>query len=311
MRSWRAFSSEKPLRCTYPCTPQDEQKRKTLLGNPKARPIRPALEMLAAGGIQFHTQAVLCKGLNDGAVFRETMAYLYGMYPAVMTLAAVPCGLTAHRQALPQLEPTDRESARETIRDVEAFQQRALAEKGTRFVFASDEMYIKAALQPPAYETYEEFPQIENGVGLVRKFEWEVCEALEEYREAKPRYKSVSVATGTDAYPYIRRIFEKIGEIYSVEAAVYAVENLFFGNSVTVAGLLTGRDVCDALKGKPLGDVLLLPESMMRENEELFLDGMTLEQMKKELGAEILRVPVDGYALVEALTQQPKDVLIK
>ena len=206
----------------------DENKRKTLLGNPKARPIRPALETLAEGGIKFHTQAVLCKGLNGGEVFRETMEYLYGLWPAVMTLAAVPCGLTAHRQGLPALEPTDRDSARETIRDVEAFQQRALREKGTRFVFASDEMYIKAALQPPAYETYEEFPQIENGVGLIRKFEREVLEALEDCRGAKPRYKSVSVATGTDAYPYISRIFEKIGEIVLVEAAVYAVENSFF-----------------------------------------------------------------------------------
>lgn len=282
----------------------DEILRKKLIGNPKARPLRPTLQRLAEAGIRFYTQVVVCPGINDGEALKETMEYLYGLYPYAKSLAIVPVGLTMHRQNLPEIREMGRETAAETLRLVREFSAKALKEKGTRFVFASDEIFIKAKEPLPEYDEYEDFPQIENGVGLIRKLQSETDAALDEYRGEKPAYKKVSIATGMDAYPFIREIADKIASWGKIDIRVYAVQNRFFGRSVTVSGLLTGADICGALAGKDLGEALLLPQSMLREREDVFLDDMSIGQMKKNLGVQVLKVPADGYSLLETLTGQ-------
>jgi putative radical SAM enzyme (TIGR03279 family) len=279
----------------------DEEIRKQLLGNPKARPIRPLLEQLREGGISFHTQAVICEGVNDKSAYRETMAYLYSLYPFAQSLAAVPSGLTGHRQGLFPLKSLDAQTARQIVEDTEAFQRQAFKETDTRFAFASDEMYIRAGCELPSFDAYENFAQIENGVGLLRKLEREVTEAIEWYGSVKPRFKKVSAATGVDAYPFVKHYFQKIGAALGMEIMVYPVENLFFGKSITVSGLLTGGDICTGLAGRELGEALLLPGCMLKEREEVFLDDMTLGQIKEQLGVEVLTIPSDGYDIIEAL----------
>lgn len=279
----------------------DGELRKEILGNPKARPLKPVLEKFAKNGISFHAQAVICKGINDGKSLNETMEYLYSLYPSAQTLAIVPSGLTKHRQGLYALHDMDNNTAAQVIHEAESFQVKALKEKGTRFVFASDEIYIKAGLSLPPYEAYEDFAQIENGVGLIRKLEYETGEAMKDYAGSKPKYKKIAVATGMDAHPYINNLFAGISDAFGIKAMVYPIENRFFGNSITVSGLLTGGDICEGLNGKDLGEVLLLPESMLKEGDNVFLDGMVLAQMKEKLGLDVLCIPVDGYDLIEAL----------
>lgn len=279
----------------------DEELRKQLLGNPLARPLRPVLEKFAENGISFHAQAVVCKGINDGEALNGTMEYLYCLHPSAQTLAVVPCGLTRYREGLYTLREMDIDTAVNIIRRVESFQVKALKEKNTRFVFASDEMYIKAGLPLPPYEDYEDFAQIENGVGLIRKLEYETNQAIEDYAGCKPKYKKIAAATGMDAYPFIQDLFSGISNAFRIKAMVYPVENRFFGSSVTVSGLLTGGDICKSLCDKDLGEALLLPESMLKENEDVFLDGMDLTQLKENLGVDVISVPVGGYDLIEAL----------
>lgn len=280
----------------------DEALRKKLLGNTHARPVRPLLERLKEGGISFHAQAVICRGINDARIFEETMAYLYSLHPFALSLAAVPCGLTEHRQGLFPLEPLDTQTAGQVVGLVEAFQKKALAEKGTRFVYASDEMYIRAGRELPAYEAYEDFAQIENGVGLIRLLERETLDALEDAGDARPVFKKISAATGVDAYPFISSLFAHAAEKLKMQITVYPVENRFFGKSVTVSGLLTGGDICESLKGRDLGEALLLPDCMLREQEDIFLDNMSITQMKEILGVEVIDIPADGYALINTLT---------
>jgi putative radical SAM enzyme (TIGR03279 family) len=282
----------------------DEETRKKMIGNMKARPVMETLERLKDGGIKFHTQAVICPGYNDGKTLQNTMESLYGLYPSAMSLAVVPVGLTAHRRNLLPLKAMDKSSAEGVLKLVEDFAAKALKEKGTRFVFASDEIYIRAGKEMPAYEAYEDFPQIENGVGVTRKLEAETESAMEDYANEKAAYKKVSFATGVDACPYIEKLAQKLADRYKMEINVYPVENRFFGESVTVAGLLTGRDIRETLKNRDLGEALLLPDTMFRDREDVFLDDMDRKQMKEALGVDVLAVPVDGYALVETLIEK-------
>ena len=277
----------------------DDDARERILRQRRGRGILERLERMAEAGIQFHCQTVVAPGYNDGAVLEQTIEELQALYPAAASLAVVPLGMTGHREGLAPLEPVDQARARAMVEIVEAWQARCLQAHGTRFVFGADELYIKAGLPFPAYEAYEEFGQIGDGVGLCRSFIDDAKAALAEAEEARPR--KISLATGVDAAPFIGELADLCREKFGIDAAVYAIRNDFFGESITVCGLLTGRDLLAQLKGKDLGETLLLSRSMLRHEENVFLDDMTLEELSAELGVACITVPQDGYEFIRAV----------
>ena len=273
----------------------DPALRAFLLGRKEA-PILPQLEQLANAGLSFHCQAVLCPGLNDGPALERTIQELFALSPNALSLAVVPVGLTAYRQGLSPLRPYTEEEARAVVQTVEAWQARCLEQAGGRFVFASDEFYCKAKLPVPPAEAYEGFPQIENGVGLMAKFagEWE---------EAQPcvpvQSTEVSLATGESSCEFMQNICNTLLP-KGVRVRVYPIRNRYFGGYVTVSGLVCGSDLIRELKGKPLGERLLLPDCMLRREEDVFLDNTTLGEVEQALGVPLEVIEVSGYALAKA-----------
>lgn len=274
----------------------DDDMRAYLIGQQRARGILAKLERLKEAGICFHCQIVCCPGLNDGPVLEKTISDLAALYPACESLAIVPLGLTGHREGLKKLRPMDKEAARGVLEIAERWQRKMYQAHGTRFVFCSDELYIRAQKELPPYEAYEDFAQMEDGVGMVQNFLFEVQDALANFGK-KAVLREVSVATGVDAAPFLCRAAELCEKQLGVRVHVYPIQNDFFGHSITVAGLLTAGDILRQLKGKNLGQRLLLSATMLRDREDIFLDDMSLEEF-----CDILKVPcaknADGYEFV-------------
>jgi len=277
----------------------DERQRRIMLGNQSALPIRPLLRRLARRGICFHTQAVICPGFNDGKRLFDTYRFLRGLYPSALSLAVVPVGLTGHREGLCSLLPVTPQMARETIKEVEKWQQECLNGIGTRFVFAADEYYIRAGLDLPSAEHYEGFSQIENGVGLMAQF---LDEAKEAFLSCTGKGAHASIVTGEDAYPYIKTLADKAVNECGARLHVYAAKNDTFSGGVSVSGLLGGHDILRAVSGKALGEKLLISASALRA-DNVFLDGMTLGALSAALGVPVLPV-ADGYAFVQSLCEE-------
>lgn len=277
----------------------DEVVRARLIGNAR-HPILPRLRALAEVGLTFHCQAVLVPGENDGVVLDETIRVLQELYPYAASLALVPVGLTQFRDNLPALKPFDAPAAQAVLALARDWQQRCLAVHGTRFVFAADEFYLRAGEQVPPAEHYEDFAQFEDGVGMLAKFSQEFNTALEECTE-RSRLSAVSIATGQAAAPFFEQFAAACSARLGVNISVYPIENHFFGPNITVAGLLTGRDLLEQLAGKPLGEKLLLSNTMLRDRENVFLDDVTIEQICVILNTEVRAVEPDGYDFMEAL----------
>lgn len=274
----------------------DENLRKVMLGNNKALPVRRILKKFAANGIRFHAQAVVCPGYNDKEKLEQTYKFLRQLYPAAMSLAVVPVGMTAFRHGLEQIPPVNKSMAQQTLKEVEKWQKECFNSIGTRFVFAADEYYIKAGESFPAAESYEAFDQIENGVGLMVKFLDEAKHAL---KSCDCQGRHISIAAGEDAYPFLKELGETISDKYGAKIDVHMVKNHTFGGGVTVSGLLGGKDYLRALKGKDLGRALLISASSLRD-DVVFLDDMTLGQLEKELGTAVYPVN-DGYHFAELI----------
>ena len=255
----------------------DEELRQRMLGNDKAVKIRPLLGKLKRNGIRFHSQAVICPGINDKDKLNETISFLSRLYPTCISLAVVPVGLTEFRENLNDINAVTVKAAKETVEMVESWQKECLNRTGTRFVFAADEYYIKADMPLPDYESYEAFDQIENGVGMMAKF---LHEAGESDLHAK---RHLSIATGADAYKFFTDLADKAqGSI-----DVFKVDNNTFGKSVTVSGLLSGGDYLKALQGKRLGEKLLISADSLKDGE-IFLDDMSLSELENKLGVKIV-----------------------
>ncbi len=280
----------------------DDVLRRKLLGNPKARPIMPLLKELADSGITMYTQVVMCPDLNDGEVLAKTMKDLFSLYPAVQNLAVVPVGLTKYRCGLQDIRPVNKQLANSTIDEVERFDAQCYERIGKHFVYCSDEMYVYAQRELPPYEYYGDFEQLENGVGLIADMRYQFCLALRDAVAAKSG--SFTVVTGVAATPYIEQVLEMARQRFpAVTVNVVTVVNKFFGETVTVAGLIVGKDIADALRDrKDVGDTLLLPRVMLRETEDVFLDGMTLDELKRTTGKNIV-VTADGYELCQAILE--------
>ncbi len=274
--------------------------RKKMLAHVHADRIMEHLKRFADNGMSFHCQVVLCPGLNDGPELTRTLTDLASLAPHALTVALVPVGLTRYRQHLYPLRPYTKEEALAIVLQAEAFQKDMLEKHGTRFVFPTDEFYQMAGLPIPAAETYEDFPQFENGVGLLAQLrdEFETAVRLDpDTGENKAR--RVIMATGTSVAPFMQEMLDK-HPVSGVDIRIKPIVNRFFGETVTVSGLITGQDLVSQLKGME-ADEILITKSMLREGEDVFLDDMTLEQAQQELGIPIRPVYNDGADLLYAL----------
>ncbi len=262
-----------------------------MMHNKRAGEVLSYMKKLADNNISLCGQIVLCKGINDGEELDRTMSELSLLFPAMQSVSIVPSGLTKFRERLYHLEPFSAEDAKKVIEQVEAFADKNLEKYGKRVFFCSDEFYLTAELPLPSEEHYEGYPQIENGVGMIRsllsEFEDEM-NYIDEYLEKFSSPRQVSVATGVSAYDTVKRMAEALEEkAEGLKINVYKIINNFFGESITVSGLLTGKDISEQLAGKDLGEMLYFPENTLRSGGDLFLDDMTPSELSSRLGVPV------------------------
>ena len=279
--------------------------RVKMMKNKRAGEVLKYLPKLAQGGIALCTQIVLCKNLNDGAELDRSMHDLVGLYPALRSCAIVPVGLTRYREKLYPLEMFGPEDAAKVVAQVDAFGAECKRKYGTRLFYCADELYLKAGLPLPDDDYYEEYSQIQNGVGMITSLETEFrieLKYLDEYLEDFRGPRRVSIVTGVAAYDEIKSIADRLcARVPGLEVTVYRIINRFFGESVTVAGLLTGQDVAGQMKGKDLGDELLFPRVMLRADGDLFLDDTTPAWLSAELGVPATPAPGEAPDLIRAI----------
>jgi putative radical SAM enzyme (TIGR03279 family) len=276
--------------------------RRELLGIEEYDGFMEKVRRLSAARIQMHGQVALCPGLNDGAHLERTIEDLLELHPDVASVAIVPVGLTDHRNNLPKLRPFTPEYARDTIAHIGPIHRRLKREVGSPFAFLGDEIYIMAGAEIPPAGHYADFPQIENGVGMVRTFLTQFSAAV----RAKPRGMARgTVCTGQVFYPYLKQCVDRL----QMDLKTVAVESKFWGAGIGVAGLLTGSDFIAALKGKVYGDFVVLPSECMVGDDYLFLDDLTLKDVERELGVEVIPSGYDPRDFVKELVRRSETCL--
>lgn len=278
-----------------------------MLNNRFAGEALKKVDRLMEADIHMNGQIVLCKGLNDGKELEYSIRELMKYIPNLESVSVVPVGLTKYREGLYPLEPFDGKEAAGVIDMIEAFQRECYAEYGIHFVHASDEWYILAGRDLPEEERYDGYLQLENGVGMLRLMIDEFQEEMKRrvkidgFPDFRPG-RELSIATGKLAFPYIQRMTRQMEETCpGLKIAVYPITNLFFGEMITVSGLLTGQDILAQLTGKPLGQCLLLPENVLRSGEDVFLDDYRLSELEKALQVPINIVKSSGSDFVESV----------
>ena len=259
------------------------------------------MDRLFEAKVPMNGQIVLCRGINDKEELGKTIGDLAKYLPYMESVSVVPVGLSKFREGLEPLEPFDKKAAEEALEIIEEWQKKIFKENGTHFIHASDEFYILAERELPKASRYDGYPQLENGVGMLRLL-------LDEFEEAYSvlkgdhKKRSVSLATGYLAYPYIKRMAGRLMEkCTGTKVYVYPVKNDFFGELITVSGLITGKDLIRQLKGQPLGERLLLPCSMFRSGETVFLDDITLKDVTEALQVEADIVKSSGQDFIDAI----------
>ena len=259
------------------------------------------VDILYQGGIQMNGQIVLCKGINDGEELERSIRDMSKYLPHLQSVSVVPVGLTKYRDGLYPLQPFTKEDAEKVIDTIEKWQKIFYKEYGLHFIHAGDEWYILAEREMPEEERYDGYLQLENGVGMLRLLINEFDEAYAEI-DGDSRQIELSMATGLLAYPYLKQMIEKLQVKYpNVKVHLYPIRNDFFGEKITVAGLITGQDLIAQLKGQKLGERLLLPCNMLRSGEEVFLDDITLSELKDSLQVEVDIVKSSGWDFIEAI----------
>lgn len=277
------------------------QLRCRMLHNRFAGEALKKVDRLYEGGILMNGQIVLCKGVNDGEELERSIRELTKYIPCLQSVSVVPVGLTRYREGLYPLEPFRKEDARQVLETIHLWQDRIYKEHGIHFIHGGDEWYILAGEEVPEQERYDGYLQLENGVGMLRLLEDEFQQAYEEAK-GDGREREVSVATGVLAYPYIRKMAEKLRSKYpKTKIHIYPIQNDFFGKMITVSGLITGRDLIAQLRGRELGERLLLPCNMFRSGEEVFLDDVTLSEVEEALQVRADIVKSSGQDFVEAV----------
>ena len=270
------------------------------------------IDRLAENCIEMNGQIVLCKGVNDGEELRRSIEDLKKYLPHMRSVSVVPAGLTKYREGLYPLELFTKEDAEKTIELIESYQQECFEEYGLHFIHASDEWYILAERDFPQEERYDGYIQLENGVGMMRLLREEFREALNA-TEADDKERKLSIATGKLSYPEIRKLADMVqNKFINTKINVYAIENEFFGNTITVSGLLTGQDIVKQLtevqqKGECLGERLLLPANMLRAGEDVFLDDMHLSELSKSLNVRVQVPQNTGESLLYNMLNEADD----
>ena len=278
-----------------------------MLHNRFAGDILEKIRRLYEAGIELNGQIVLCKGINDKEELERSLTDLSAFAPVMESVSVVPVGLTRFREGLYPLEPFTKEDAREVLETIHRF-QKAMKEKwGIHFVHASDEWYILAGQELPSDDRYDGYPQYENGVGMLRLLEEEIREEMKK-REGDSRKIKASIATGKLAAPFMESHIKRIQEKYpQVDIQVFPITNFYFGEEITVSGLITGKDLIEQLQRQKLGEKLLLPCNMLRSGEDVFLDDLTVAQLKEELKVPIVIVDTRGEDFVKAVLEPPRE----
>lgn len=274
--------------------------RVKMMANPGAGESLKYLRRFAEAGIAINTQLVLCPSINDGAELERSLSELAELYPAVQSIAAVPVGLSDHRQGLHPIEPYNRDSAREVIDIIDRFNEKFKEKNGEIIAYAADEFYLKAQLPMPDADYYNDFPQLENGVGMWALLESEFTQALDECEKTE-RSRRVTVVTGKAAYPLIKALAEKAeNKIKGLSVNVIAAENKLLGSMITVSGLLCGADIAAAVSGIDLGEELIIPPNCLRSEGDMFLDDMTVEELSDKLKIKVTQNGSSGEDLLQA-----------
>lgn len=293
-----------PINISFQTT--NPELRCRMLNNRFAGDIFPKVQRLYEAGIEMNGQIVLCKGINDGEELERSIRDLSKYLPHLRSVSVVPVGLSRYRENLYPLEPFTKEDAQKVLDTVKKWQDQLYPQYGLHFIHCSDEWYILAQQPIPREEEYDGYLQLENGVGMVRLLENEVLEDLSD-RKPDDRKRRISIATGKLAAPFIRENISHIQKLYpGIEVNVYSIRNDFFGEMITVSGLVTGQDLKKQLAGRELGECLLIPCNMLRAGENVFLDDVTVEELEAELGVPVEVVDEDGASLVHAVTEKEK-----
>lgn len=296
----------------------DPKLREMMLGNSTAGNIMEKIKVLADGDIKINAQVVLCPGINDGKYLEKTIDDLLVYHNAVESLSIVPVGISKYREGLHPLRLFTPAESLDIIRFIQNKQIDIFHKIGRYFVYAADEFYVKAKLPVPNYDKYDSFPQLENGVGMAALLKQEIIEFTEseefdkllKSKGTKPFSLQMTIATGCAAYDIISRMVnivrsaveDKAGRLLkNFNVNVVAIENNFFGNTVTVSGLVTGGDLIEQLKGRNLGTKLLFTHNMLRDGENVFLDDVTTEEVSRALGVDVFAVGDTGTEFVESI----------
>ena len=279
--------------------------RVKMMKNKHSGEVLKYLNDFASAGLSMCGQIVLCRGVNDGEELMRSIRDLAALYPAMSSVAIVPAGLTKFREKLYPLTDFTPSEAADIIDMINSFGDSHKEKFGTRLFYAADEFYLKAGREIPDADYYEDYPQIENGVGMIRSFSDEMGMALSdvvEFASQPEKKRCVSIVTGSASYPMIKERVDKLCAICpNLSVNIYEIVNNFFGRSITVSGLLTGKDMYDQLCGKPLGEELLIPQNCLRHGEDVFLCGMTVSELSDKLGVPVRPSGADGYELCEAI----------
>ncbi len=292
-----------PINISFQTT--NPELRCKMLNNRFAGQALEKVHRLYEAGISMNGQIVLCKGINDGAELERSISDLTAYLPHLESVSVVPVGISRYRDGLYPLQPFEREDAKQVLNCIHGWQKRLYEEHGTHFIHASDEWYTLAEEELPEAERYDGYLQLENGVGMLRllldEFEEEMARIGED-TDKDTGGGELSLVTGRLAYPYILSMAEQIMERFpQYHIHVYAITNHFFGERITVSGLLTGQDMIRQLQGRPLGDRILLPQNVLRSGEDYFLDDVTVQDMEKALQVQVDIVKSSGYEFVHTV----------
>jgi putative radical SAM enzyme (TIGR03279 family) len=290
-----------PINISFQTT--NPELRCQMLHNRFAGQIMDKVQRLRKAGIIMNGQIVLCKGVNDGEELERSIRDLAELMPELQSVSVVPVGLTRHREGLYPLKPFTKEDAGQVLDLIHTWQEKLYARYGNHFIHAGDEWYILAGRPIPEEATYDGYLQLENGVGMVRLLEEEVKAELAE-RTGDDRKRKVTIATGELAAPFLKAHADAICEKYpNVCVQIVAIHNEFFGERITVAGLITGQDLVSQLKGKDLGERLLITTNMLKSGEPVFLDDMTVEDVEKTLQIKVSIVESSGTDFVNCILE--------
>ncbi len=277
--------------------------RALMLNNKNAGLIMDRLKYLSDNGIEMNCQVVLCPGINDGKEIKRTIIDLYSLYPNVRNVAIVPVGITRYREGLFEMPTFNEKSSLEAIELIESMQKVMLKEINDPFARLADEFYVMANKDLPNYDTYGDFEQIEDGIGMIRYLENRLNEDLKG-KKYNGNGKVIGFITGESAYKYIREQADKIEKTFNIKINVHMIKNEFFGGKITVTGLIVGRDIINYFKDKNIEDTIILPSNMLKADEDIFLDDTKLTDLEEKLNTKILKCKYTGDDLVQIIIDE-------